>query len=259
MARKIVIVSGKGGVGKTTVTANLGYFLASLGKRVAVFDVDFSLNNLDVVLGVENKITYDVYDVLNGVCRPKQALTETDNKNLFLLTSNKVKDSARITGQNLKIIVESLSGIFDYLLLDCPAGVDEGFHRAVCCADEAIVVATNQTSSLRDADKVVSILKSYKPSKINLLLNRVRGDLVARDVALSPQDVEKLLKIPLLGVIPEDDEVFLRGVVRGKSASGKAFKLLAKNVNFGMAKIYDVTSKYYGIIGSLRRRLKKSV
>ncbi len=261
MARKIVVTSGKGGVGKTTIVGNLGVYLSSLGARVVLIDADFGLNNLDVVLGIENKILYDVSDVIDGRCRVRQALIQHPlHKNLYALSSNGLKCSSGVGAQNLKIIVDSLSGLFDYLILDCPAGMDSGFHRAVSCADEAVLVTTPSPSSLRDADKVISAIKSYRPSKISLVLNRVRGDLVLGGKTLSPKDVESLLKIPLIGVIPEDDEIFLK--CSGFSVTGranKAFRILAKNVYGGTKKIYDATARYTGFFGSIKRSFKKSV
>lgn len=260
MARKIVITSGKGGVGKTTVTANLGLGLSELGARVALIDVDFGLNNLDVVMGLETKVLYDVSDVLDGRCRVKQALVQDgEHKNLYLLPSGGLKTTSAVTGQNLKIIVESLSPLFDYIIIDCPAGVDMGFHRAVSCADEAVVVTTPCPSSLRDADKVISILKSYRLGKISLAVNRVRGDLVLGEKILSPRDIEAILKTPLIAVVPDEDEVFLRGAVGTGTRAGKAFKMFALNVHKGLSKLYDPTARYSGFFGSIKRSLRKTV
>ena len=150
MARRIVITSGKGGVGKTTITANLGIALANLGARVVLIDVDFGLNNLDVVMGLENKIVYDFLDIIEGRCRAKQALVrDNEKRNLFVLPSGNVPAAANITGQQIKLVIEGIAPLFDYVLIDCPAGIDTGFHRAVACADEAIVVATPSLPSLR--------------------------------------------------------------------------------------------------------------
>lgn len=262
MARKIVITSGKGGVGKTTVTANLGIALAGLSQRVALIDIDFGLNNLDVVMGVENKIVYDVMDVLDGRCRPKQALVQdNERKNLFVLPSGNVSALSNITGQQIKIIIESISPLFDYVLLDCPAGIDLGFHRAVSCADEAIVVATPSLPSLRDADKVISVLNSYKLKLNGVVVNRARGDLIMSDKMMMPSDVQSLLKADLLGVLPEEDAVFLSSgysLPKG-TESYKAYKLLAYNVHKNCKKIYDVTNKYSGFFGSIRRSIKRSI
>ena len=262
MARKIVVTSGKGGVGKTTVTANLGQALAAAGERVALIDVDFGLNNLDVVMGVENKVVYDIKDILEGRCRVKQALVQdNDRKNLFVLPSGGLLPSSPVTGQQIKLIVESLSEVFDYVLLDCPAGIDVGFHRAVSCADEALVVATPSLPSLRDADKALAVLKSYKPDFTGLIVNRARGDLMLDGTMMYPRDIEALLKTPLMGVLPEEDDVFLYSgysLPRGTEAY-KAYKILANNLKRKTEKLFDVTKKYCGFFGSIRRSIKKSI
>ena len=262
MARKIVITSGKGGVGKTTVTANLGMALASLGMRVALIDVDFGLNNLDVVMGVENKLVYDIIDVFEGRCRIKQALVQcSDKKNLYILPSGGVNSSSVLTGQNIKLIIESINQLFDYVLIDCPAGIDVGFHRAVACSDEAIIIVTPNVPSLRDADKVISILKSYKLKNMSIVVNRARGDLIVGEKMMAPYDIQELLKTKLIGVLPEEDTVFLSAGtnLRSGSDSKKAYKILANNVHKSTNKIFDVTTKYTGFIGSIRRSIKKSV
>jgi len=261
MAKKIVITSGKGGVGKTTVTANLGLTLAEYGKRVCLIDIDFGLNNLDVVLGIENCVRYDISDVFDGRCRIKQALVQHKEKNnLFILPSNSLSSSSKVSGQNVKLLIEGISKLFDYVLLDCPAGIDIGFHRAVSCADEALVVVTPSLTSLRDADKVVSILKSYKPEFTGLIVNRARGDLIAGEKMLDPIDIEKMLKIELVGVLPDEDEIFLAGgVLKRKSQSFRAYKILAENILYGEKRIFSVTDKYVGFLGSIRRSIKGSI
>lgn len=259
MAKKIVITSGKGGVGKTTVTANLGACLCDLGKRVALVDVDFGLNNLDVVLGLENRIVFDMLDVFEGRCRAKQALVQDKyRKNLYVLPSGRIETSVNVSGQNIKLLIEGISNLFDYVLIDCPAGIDVGFHRAVSSSDEAIVVATPNLSSLRDADKVISILKSYRLDKINLVVNRARGDLILGERMLYPLDIKELLKTELIGVLPEEDVVFLSSgeVLPKRTESYKSYQMLAKNLLGTSTKIYDVTKKYKGFFGSIKRRLK---
>ena len=260
VAKKIVITSGKGGVGKTTVTANIGSQISSMGYRVLLCDVDFGLNNLDVVLGIESCVVYDVKDVLDGRCRSRQALIQHPRfKNLYVLPSDK-SGTGNINGQNLKLIIDGLSSVFDYVLLDCPAGIDIGFHRAVSCADSAIVVTTPALSSLRDADKVISILDSYRLEKVSLIVNKVRGDLVAERKMMFPKDVEDILKTHLIGVIPEDDDILLnRGGVNFKSTAGKAYKIIANNIISGTSVIFDAISKYNGFFGSIRRGLKKAL
>ena len=262
MARKIVITSGKGGVGKTTVTVNLGLALADLGLRVLLIDLDFNLNNLDVVMGVENLINFDLLDVLEGRCRIKQAIVQSKNKkNLYILPSGKVGYSKTITGQNIKLIIDNLDNIFDYVLIDCPAGIGVGFHRAVSCVDEALIVVNSSLTSLRDADKVVSIIRSYKLNKTGLIINRIRGDLVMNQKIMTPFDIENLLKTELIGVLPDEDAVFLScGYNLPKSSdSKKAYKILANNLHKGNKKIFDVTTKYTGLFGSIRRSIKKNI
>jgi septum site-determining protein MinD len=262
MARKIVITSGKGGVGKTTVAVNLGTALSELGLRVLLVDLDFNLNNLDVAMGVENLITFDLLDVIEGRCRLKQALVQSKTKkNLYVLPSGRVNYSSRITGQNVKLIVDSLDKLFDYIFIDCPAGIDVGFHRAVSCVDEALIVVNSSLTSLRDADKVISILKSYRLGNVMLVINRVRGDLIANQKTMTPIDIEKLLKIDLLGVLPEEDAVFLScGFTLPKTSdSKKAYKIFANNIHKNTKKIYDTTLKYTGFFGSIRRSIKKSI
>ncbi len=261
MARKIVIASGKGGVGKTTVTVNLGISLAELGARVILIDADFGLNNLDVVLGVESKVNFDLIDVFEGRCRLKQALIQTDKwKNLFVLASGN-DNSSSISGQNIKLIIEKLDLIFDYILIDAPAGIDLGFHRAVSCVDEAIIVATPNLTSLRDADKVLSVLKSYQLNSVEVVINRVRGDLILSEKMMYPQDIQRLLKTNLLGVLPEEDIVFLSSgySLPKRSDSFKAYKILANNIHKNSRKIFDTLGKYSGFFGSIRRSIKKSI
>ena len=262
MTRRFVITSGKGGVGKTTLTANLGIALANLGERVLLVDVDFGLNNLDVVTGVENKILYDMSDVVTGRCRARQALVQVgEKKNLFVLPSGNVKSSYDISGQQIKLVIESLSPMFDFCLIDCPAGIESGFHRAVSCAEEAIIVSTPNLTSLRDADKAITVINSYKLKSTSLVINRARGDLMVSEKMMMPKDVESLLKTHLIGVLPEEDQVFLSsGYSLPKfSDSYKAYKVLANNIIKGTGKIFDVTAKYTGFLGSIRRGIKRSV
>ena len=262
MAKKIVVTSGKGGVGKTTVTANLGMALANLGLKVLLVDIDFGLNNLDVVLGVENKICYDICDAINGRCRVKQALVQSNERqNLYVLSSGTFDSANRISGQSIKLLLDNLNNVFDYILIDCPAGIDVGFHRAVSCADQAIIVVTPNSTSLRDADKVVSVLKSYQLDSLSLIVNRARGDLISCDKMMSPYDIEELLKIELIGVLPEEDNVFLSsGYKLSKNTeSYKCYKILAKNIHNDERKIFDVQKKYSGFFGSIRGSIKRRV
>lgn len=263
MARKIVITSGKGGVGKTTICANLGARLASLGFRVCLMDVDIGLNNLDVVMGIEKRVMFDIIDVAEGRCRAKQALVQDKRiQSLYVMPSAHSYGSSNITGDTIKEVVMSLDGTFDYILIDCPAGVDAGFHRAVYAANEAIVVVTPHISSIRDADKVLSILSGYELMSKSIIVNRIRGDLVMNGEMLSVDEIARALKTPLLGVIPEDDDICALSSVGGLASgntAGRAFTILCENLHEGTKKIYDYTMRYRGIFGALKRSLKRKI
>ena len=254
MARKIVVTSGKGGVGKTTVAANLSSQLARRGYKVILCDADFGLNNVDVAAGVEELVVYDIVDVIEGRCRAKQALVRHPHcTNLHLLVSSHVSPERYVSPQAVKIVLDTLSPQFDFIFIDCPAGIDEGFHRAVATADEAIVVTTPNISALRDADKVITVLKSYHLNELSLVVNMLRGDLILSKDMLSPKDISRLLKTPILGVLPEE-----YGIGNGELDNvHPAFKILASNLLTGKDKVFDVTRKYTGFFGNLRRILKK--
>lgn len=262
MARKIVITSGKGGVGKTTICARLGMKLSSLGFRVVLIDMDIGLNNLDVVMGLEQRIDFDILDVIMGNCRLKQALVQDEKyPSLYVLASTHSSEDTYITKQQVQAVVDQLAETFDYILFDCPAGVDDGFRRAVSSATEAIVVVTPHISSVRDADKVLSILSSYNLLGKYLIINRVRGDFEATMETLSIEEIVRFLKTKLLGVVPEDDSI-----TRGDTASenyshehGRAISLIAENIHSGTKKIYDVAKKYRGFWGLIRRSIKRKI
>ena len=254
MARKIVVTSGKGGVGKTTVAVNLSAQLAKRGQRVVLCDVDFGLNNVDVSAGVENLVTYDVVDVIEGRCRAKQALVKHPvYSNLYVLTSSHAAPERYVSPQAVKVVLDGLAPLFDFIIIDCPAGIDEGFHRAVATADEAIVVTAPHISALRDADKVITMLKSYQLNSLSLVVNMVRGDLLLSRECLSPKEISELLRIPLLGVLPEEYSIY-EGDLQTVHPS---FKLMAGNLLTGRKKLFDVTKKYSGFFGNVRRVLKR--
>ena len=229
MARKIVVTSGKGGVGKTTVCCNLGVQLARRGCRVIVCDLDFGLNNADVLLGVENRGLYDLLDVIEGRCRPKQALlTHPAYPTLAVLSSNRVLERY-LSPQAIRLVLQSLSAQYDYILLDSPAGIDDGFHRAAACADEALLVTTPHIFALRDADRVAGILKSYRFSEVGLAVNLVRKELVRRGDILAPEEIAEILRLPLVGTIVEDERLLIDHV----SLRARGFRALAEHYVFG--------------------------
>ena len=177
--------------------------------------------------------------------------------NLFILASNHTDPNKYISPQAVRLILDNLAPRFDYILIDSPAGIEAGFHRAASSAEEALVVTTPHISALRDADKAIAVLKSYCLKKIDLIINMVRGDMIVDGEILSPREISDILKIPLIGIVPQEDGVFLGE--RGRTGAQKAFKLLAENVAKGTRKIYNVTCKYNGFFGSIRRSLKKSL
>lgn len=253
MARKIVVTSGKGGVGKTTVAVNLAARLAQKGQRVILCDADFGLNNVDVCAGVEHLVTYDLVDVIEGRCRAKQALVKHPiYPNLYILTSNHSAPERYVSPQSLKVVLEGLSPQFDFIFIDCPAGLEDGFHRAVATADEALVVTMPHISALRDADKAITLLKSYQLCELSVVLNKVRGDVLLSGDCPTPRDVSELLKTPLIGVLPEEREIY-NGNLRELHP---AFRVLASNFLTGKRKLYDVTRKYSGFFGNVRRILR---
>ncbi len=226
MARKIVITSGKGGVGKTTVCCNLGVQLARLGFRVIVADLDFGLNNVDVVLGVENRAIYDVCDAVEGRCRARQVLnSHPEFPTLFTISSNRVPDRY-VSPQAVRLVLETLSPQFDFILIDSPAGIDEGFHRAVSCAEEGLLVTTPHISAMRDADRVAGMLKSYRLSTVGLVVNLVRKDMARRGEILPPEEISEIIRLPLAAVVLQEDKLFLDNVFK----RSKPFRALAEYV-----------------------------
>ena len=199
MSEVIVITSGKGGVGKTTTTANIGTGLAKLDKKVVMIDTDIGLRNLDVVMGLENRIVYNLVDVVEGNCRLKQALIKDKRySNLFLLPSAQTRDKSSVSPEQMKKLVDELRAEFDYVLLDCPAGIEQGFKNAIAGADRAIIVTTPEVSAIRDADRIIGLLEAEELKKIELVINRIRMDMVKRGDMMSVEDVVDILAIDLI-------------------------------------------------------------
>lgn len=236
MGEVIVITSGKGGVGKTTTTANLGAGLSGLDKKVVVVDTDLGLRNLDVVMGLENLIVYNLVDVIEGTCRLKQALIRDKRyENLYLLPSAQTKDKSAISPGQMKKLTAQLKEEFDYVLLDCPAGIEQGFQNAIAGADQAIVVTTPEVSAIRDADRIIGLLESNHLRKISLIINRIRMDMVKRGDMMSVDDVTEILSVPLIGALPDDEQVVIgtnqgEPVVGLDSKAGKAYLNICKRI-----------------------------
>ena len=209
MSEVIVITSGKGGVGKTTTSANVGTGLAMLGKRVVLIDTDIGLRNLDVVMGLENRIIYNL-DVIEGNCRMKQALIRDKRyPDLFLLPSAQTRDKSSVSpGQMIKL-VEDLREEFDYILLDCPAGIEQGFRNAIAGADRALIVTTPEVSAIRDADRIIGLLEASGVGRMDLIINRIRSDMVRRGDMMSVDDVMDILSVPVIGTVPDDEDIVI--------------------------------------------------
>lgn len=258
MARRILITSGKGGVGKTSVAAHLGAALSKTGQRVVIVDMDAGLNNLDVVTGVEGKVLYDLWDVLEGKCRVKQTLIEISST--LSIIASRHPSYGNLTGKNVKDLTDGLNLRFDYILIDCPAGVDMGFRRAAGAADEVILVVTPTLTSLRDGDKVLQILNNYDLKKTGIVVNKMRGDLLLKGAVIDADEISSVLKLPVIGCIPEDDSVYLStNLDLCKSRAEKAFKMLAKTLIRGKIRLYDTSAYYRGVGGAIRRALRQTV
>ena len=210
MGEVIVITSGKGGVGKTTSTANIGAGLAMLGKRVALIDTDIGLRNLYVVMGLENRIVYNLVDVVENNCRIKQALIKDKRyPNLYLLPSAQTKDKSAVTPEQMKKLTSELRNEFDYILLDCPAGIEQGFKNAIAGADRALVVTTPEVSAVRDADRIIGLLEANEIRRTHLIVNRLRADMVKEGNMMSSDDVVEILAIDLIGIVPDDEHIVI--------------------------------------------------
>ena len=264
MARRIVVTSGKGGVGKTTLVSMLGYAIASLGEKVLLVDMDFGLNNLDVLMGIENKIVYDIIDVIEGKCSPKQAIIQDFiESNLYIFPSTHSFCKRRFGSLELMEIIRQVEYLFDYIIIDCPAGIDGGFKRAVECGQEHIIVTTPHLSALRDADKVINAICCNLNVKPQVVINRARGDLMLDGKMLSISTIASYLSGKVIGVVPEDDSVAVqmyRGVsFDNDSLSYIAVKMIAESIVRGKEQVFDCTKKYKGVIGSIRKCIKRRV
>lgn len=236
MGRAIVITSGKGGVGKTTTTCNLGAAIAQLGMSVVLIDADIGLRNLDVVMGLENRIVYHVVDVVQGKCTvPKALIKDRRLENLWLLPASQTDDKDAMTPGDMRKLVTELKATHDYVLIDCPAGIEQGFKNAIAGADEAVVVATPEVSSIRDADRVVGLLAA-KDIPTRLIVNRISAHLVKKGDMLSQADVIEILALELLGAIPLDEQIVsttnkgVPVVLDGRSLAAKEFVKISRKL-----------------------------
>ena len=236
MSEVIVVTSGKGGVGKTTTSANVGTGLAMLDQKVVLIDTDIGLRNLDVVMGLENRIVYNLVDVVEGNCRMKQALIKDKRyNNLYLLPSAQTRDKTSVTPEQMKKLVDELRADFDYIILDCPAGIEQGFKNAIAGADRALIVTIPEVSAIRDADRIIGLLEANDVKRTDLIVNRIRMDLVKRGDMMSIDDVVDILAISLIGAVPDDENIVIatnngEPLVGSDSLAGQAYMNIVKRI-----------------------------
>ena len=265
--RIILICSGKGGVGKTTLTANLGIALAKQGQKTAVLDADFGLRNLDLLLGLENRIVYTAQEVLEENCRLDQALVKhKQESNLALLPAGNPRMLEWLKPEDMQKIVSMLINEFDYVLIDCPAGVEDGFKNAAAAAKEAIVVTNPEVSAVRDADRVIGLLNTNGIKPVQLVLNRVRPKMIANQEMLSVEDVTDILALPLLGLVLEDEQVIVstnRGepltLIENKSPAGKCYSNIARRLQGEEVPLIDPSKEGSGMTDKLRRLMQTKI
>ena len=256
--RIIVITSGKGGVGKTTTTANLAVALASAGHKVVAIDGDVGLRNLDVIMGLENRIVYTLVDIVEGNCRLNQALIKDKRlENLYMIPTAQSRTKDAVTAEQMVTLCEELRKEFDFVLVDSPAGIESGFRNSAAGADEALVIATPEVSAVRDADRIIGLLESMGKSPIRLVINRIRPDMVKRGERLDVQDVLDILAIDLIGVIPDDESIVTssnRGeplTLAGTSKAAVAYSNIAKRICGENVPLLDLTPEPKGFFARI--------
>jgi septum site-determining protein MinD len=250
MGEVIVITSGKGGVGKTTTTANLGVGLALQGKKVVLIDTDIGLRNLDVVMGLENRIVYDLVDVVEGSCRVKQALIKDKRYDgLYLLPAAQTRDKSAVSPEQMEKLCLELKQEYDFVIIDCPAGIEQGFKNAIAGADRGFVVTTPEVSAVRDADRIIGLLEANDIRNPRLIINRLRPDMVRRGDMMTIEDIIDILAIELVGVIPDDENIIIstnRGepaVADAKSHAGLAYRNVTRRIMGEEVPFLDLTAQ----------------
>lgn len=263
MSEVVVVTSGKGGVGKTTTSANVGTGLAKLNKKVVLIDTDIGLRNLDVVMGLENRIVYNLVDVVEGNCRAKQAMIKDKRyENLYLLPSAQTRDKTSVSPEQMKALTDELRNEFDYIILDCPAGIEQGFKNAIAGADRAIVVTTPEVSAIRDADRIIGLLEANEIKRTDLIVNRIRIDMVKRGEMMSLEDVLDILAINLIGAVPDDENIVIstnqgEPLVGNNTLAGQAFMNICKRILGEEVPMLDLSSGN-GFLAKLANMFKKN-
>ena len=249
MSEVIVVTSGKGGVGKTTTSANVGTGLAKLNKKVILIDTDIGLRNLDVVMGLENRIVYNLVDVVEGNCRIKQALIKDKRyANLYLLPSAQTRDKTSVTPEQMKKLIDELREEFDYIILDCPAGIEQGFKNAIAGAGRALVVTTPEVSAIRDADRIIGLLEANEIKRTDLIVNRIRMDMVKKGDMMSIEDVVDILSVNLIGAVPDDENIVIstnqgEPLVGSDTLAGKAYMNICRRIIGEDVPLLDLNGK----------------
>ena len=249
MSEVIVVTSGKGGVVKTTTSAHVGTGLAKLNKKVILIDTDIGLRNLDVVMGLENRIVYNLVDVVEGNCRIKQALIKDKRyANLYLLPSAQTRDKTSVTPEQMKKLIDELKEEFDYIILDCPAGIEQGFKNAIAGADRALVVTTPEVSAIRDADRIIGLLEANEIKRTDLIVNRIRMDMVKKGDMMSIEDVVDILSINLIGAVPDDENIVIstnqgEPLVGSDTLAGKAYMNICRRIIGEDVPLLDLNGK----------------
>jgi len=261
-AKIATITSGKGGVGKTTATANIGVALAASGRRTVCIDADIGLRNLDVIMGLENRIVYDLVDVVEGRCKIRQAMIKDKRlPDLYLLPAAQTRDKTAVSPQDMIRLADELRGDFDWILIDSPAGIERGFRNAIAPADTVLIVTNPEVSAVRDADRIIGLVEAEEKGPARLIVNRVKPEMVRRGDMLGTDDILDVLAIELIGMVPEDDSIVLasnQGVPAAldpRSRAGKAFRDIARRLN-GEVVPFESLATRDGFFGRISRLVK---
>lgn len=254
----LVITSGKGGVGKTTSSANIGAALSMFGKKVLLLDTDIGLRNLDIVLGFENEILFDIVDVVRGVCEFDKALIQDKRfDSLFLMPASQTSDKDIISCEQINNLINKLKKEFDFIIIDCPAGIEQGFKNAIASADKAIIVVTPDKTSIRDADRIIGLLEQNNLFDYMLLINRLRPDMIKKDYMYNIDEIIDILGIDLIGVVPEDEMIIISAnknepvILNKKSKAGRAYRNVAERLNGNNVPLMEFEKKRF--FGFLRK------